>query len=155
MSEFLTKLRVELVDPYANDGTGLWAPTEDFRYYSTKLKREIVIPKGFIHDFASVPRLPIMYSLAGNRYHIPALIHDYLCRMRLCRRETADKVFLEAMMLQNKQELAYMKSQNIDPEEIEKRKSDINTRAKAMYLAVAAFTKTGLWDKKPDLTPMV
>jgi hypothetical protein len=59
------------------------------------------------------------------------------------------------MMLQNKQELAHMKSQNIDPEEIEKRKSDINTRAKAMYLAVAAFTKTGLWDNKEDLTPMV
>jgi hypothetical protein len=150
VSQFLTQLREELVDPYANDGTGLWAPTEIFSYYSSRLKKRIDIPVGFVYDHASVPRLPLAYAVAGNRYHRPALIHDWLCRMRLCKRETADLVFLEAMMLQNREELAAMKAAGKDDEEMAARKAAIDGRAQLMYLAVAAYTKTGLWKSEVD-----
>jgi hypothetical protein len=150
MSAFLTPLREELVDPFANDGTGLWAPLEVFSYYSSRLKKQIDVPVGFIYDHASVPRLPLAYSIAGNRYHRPALIHDYLCRMRLCKRETADKIFLEAMMLQNSEELGAMEAAGKDNEEIAARKAAIDGRAQLMYLAVAAYSASGLWKSEID-----
>jgi hypothetical protein len=150
MSKFVTELHVKLFDPYANDGTGLWMLTAPFVYYSSLLRREVEAPFGFVHDFASVPRLPLMYSMAGNRYHRPAVIHDYLCRMRRVKRELVDRVFLEAMQLQNREETAWMKNAGIDNDEIATRKAGLEGRAQGMYLAVAGYTKSGLWKSEVD-----
>ena len=60
---------------------------------------EIIVPKGFVTDFASVPRIPIVYALTGNTSHRAAVVHDYLYGdngLRVSRKK-ADKVFLEAM----------------------------------------------------------
>lgn len=40
----------------------------------------ITVPTGFTTDFASVPRLPIVYMMWGNRAHREAVLHDYLYR---------------------------------------------------------------------------
>ncbi len=149
VSKFLTGLHVELFDPYANDGTGLWMLTAAFRYYSTLLRKEIEVPYGFVHDFASVPRLPLMYAVAGNRYHRAAVVHDYLCRSRQVRRDRADKVFLEAMQLQNREEIVQMAADGRQ-DEIEDRKVALEGRAQGMYVAVALYTKSGLWKKDID-----
>lgn len=59
-------------------------------------KRELTIPKGFVTDLASVPRLPVVYLLAGDSAHEAAVIHDWLYRMQEPR-AFADRVFLAAM----------------------------------------------------------
>lgn len=65
--------------------------------FESKLIDEIIVPAGFITDFASTPRLPIVYWLTGNTSHRSAVIHDYLYHTGTVSRKTADKVFLEAM----------------------------------------------------------
>jgi hypothetical protein len=68
-----------------------------FLYYSAILAQVIVIPKGFVTDFASVPRAPGAFWLLGGRCKWEAVIHDYLYRVLKLGRRTADNVFLEAM----------------------------------------------------------
>lgn len=92
-SEFLTPLRVEQI---SDDD---WRVTEDFRYRSAVLDREILVPAGFVTDFASVPRLPVIYLLAGGVAVRPATLHDFLYRSGSAPKEKADAVFLEAMEL--------------------------------------------------------
>ena len=55
------------------------------------------VPRGFDTDFASVPRLPFMFWLLGDRGHPAATVHDYLYRMAQVSRATADRVFEEAL----------------------------------------------------------
>lgn len=57
----------------------------------------ITVPVGFYTDFASVPRLGIVYSLLGDCAHEPAVIHDWLYYSAIKSKEVADDVLLEAM----------------------------------------------------------
>ena len=69
-------------------------------YHSGLLNRSIIIPAGFETDLASVPRLPIIYALWGDRAHREAVLHDYLYRIDsdpVVSKDVVDKVFLEAM----------------------------------------------------------
>jgi len=69
-------------------------------YVSELLDTIIEVPAGFETDLASVPRIPIIYELWGNRAHREAVIHDYLYRydsIPLVARPIADAVFREAM----------------------------------------------------------
>ena len=95
---FLTCLDVELIEDK------VWCLTKDLIYQSDIVGR-IVIPAGFITDFASVPRVPIAFMAWGDRVHREAVVHDFLYR-RDCPvdvpREVADRVFLEAMECRNK-----------------------------------------------------
>ena len=93
MSKFLTKLVTENLHETDDQWQML---TEDLRYQSDKLNTVLVINKGFITDFASVPRLPIIFALFGDTSKEAATVHDYLRRTLICSRETADAVFLEA-----------------------------------------------------------
>jgi len=77
----------------------LWELQADLIYYSL-IAGLIVVPSGFRCDFASVPRLPIVYALWGNRAHREGVIHDYLFRYDskpVVPFSTANKVFLESM----------------------------------------------------------
>ena len=68
--------------------------------YDSDLVGQIVVPTGFQTDFASVPRLPLVYRAWGDRAHREAVIHDYLYRtdsIPAVSREIANQVFLEAM----------------------------------------------------------
>ena len=60
------------------------------------------VPVGFVTDWESLPRLPIVSWLLGGRpVHRAATLHDYLYRKDApsCGgREGADKLFLEAML---------------------------------------------------------
>lgn len=57
----------------------------------------IFVPTGFLTDFASVPRLPLVYWVAGGRATGPAVVHDWLYTTRLYPRSVADAVFRDAM----------------------------------------------------------
>lgn len=65
-------------------------------YYSAILARDIVIPAGFVTDYASVPRLPLAYLLFGGVADSAAVVHDFLYSTGLVSRKLADDVFAEA-----------------------------------------------------------
>lgn len=88
---FVTDLEVEL----RPDGK-TWQLTTVL-VYDSKLVGLLTIPAGFQTDFASVPRLPLVYLLTGDTAHKAAVVHDYLYQKKLFRRDICDRVFLEAM----------------------------------------------------------
>lgn len=63
-------------------------------------QRIIRVPAGFMTDFASVPRLPLIYLAYGNKAHLPAIPHDFLYSEggTEADREYADLVFLHGML---------------------------------------------------------
>lgn len=58
------------------------------------------VPAGFVTDWSSVPRLPVIYALFGGRAKKAAVVHDYLYQTG-AEREYADSVFLAAMREQH------------------------------------------------------
>ena len=55
------------------------------------------VPRGFITDLASIPR--ILHSLipVNGRHSPAAIVHDYLYATQRCTRKQADETFLWAM----------------------------------------------------------
>ena len=100
---FLSDLVVKKV------GGEQWELVQPLVYASAYLDRVITVPAGFIHDFASVPRLPVIYSLFGNEGHRAAVVHDWLYQTKqhpdaeavgtsvTLTRKQADDVFKEAL----------------------------------------------------------
>lgn len=78
----------------------LLAPVE---YISKTALTLIVVPVGFVTDFASVPRwLPHVYAALDDVGQPAAVVHDYLYQThkiyhRRVTRPLADRVFLEAL----------------------------------------------------------
>jgi hypothetical protein len=97
---FLTSLETTKVREASSHGRAQWKLLTDMGYHS-KLQGLIVVPAGFVTDFASVPRLPLMYWLFGDTAHASAVVHDYLCRnwvpAGMIEWREAAEVFREAM----------------------------------------------------------
>ena len=99
MSEFLSELDVRLLD-----SDKIWILDSPLIYRSDLLGM-VTVPEGFQSDFASVPRLPIVYTFFGDRAHRESVLHDYLyCKdsIPLATYGQANKVFLEAMTVRGK-----------------------------------------------------
>jgi hypothetical protein len=98
MSKFITSLKVEDITD------SVWRLTAPLLYESDILGM-ITVPEGFYTDLASVPRIPLIYTLWGGRSHHEAVIHDYLYRIDSIPPATFDQandVFLEAMEVRGK-----------------------------------------------------
>ena len=99
MGSFFGRLRVIRLE----GGYG-WALQQPL-VFDSAIAGRLIIPAGFVTDFASVPRLPLVFLLAGDTAHEAAVVHDYLYRRapligtppRPITRAEADAVFLEAM----------------------------------------------------------
>lgn len=103
MSRFVSDLETKLI----NDDS-VWELIRPLTYWSDYLNDMIIVPAGFKTDFASVPRVPVAYTLFGDRAHRESVIHDYLFRKDSVPNVsfmTANKVFLEAMTLRGKSAL--------------------------------------------------
>jgi hypothetical protein len=57
----------------------------------------LVVPAGFVTDFASIPRSAQSFVPKLGPHLCPAIVHDYLYWGQMCTREEADAVFLEMM----------------------------------------------------------
>ena len=57
----------------------------------------IRVPPGFVTDFASVPRLPLIFFLFGGIGEISATVHDWLYYTGEFPREVCDKIFRELL----------------------------------------------------------
>jgi len=92
MSKFLDALCVQEI----NDSV-FAVCDHPFRYQSDFAGTTFEVPVGFYTDFASVPRIGIIYAMLGDTAHQPAVIHDWLYYAALVSRLEADEILLEAM----------------------------------------------------------
>lgn len=101
MSQFLSKLNTECIDDTAAGGRGFWKITEPFVYQSDVLGKTITVEPDFITDYASVPRLPLIYWLFGDTSHEAAVLHDWLFHHHeVCDEQTANLVLREASQVE-------------------------------------------------------
>lgn len=99
MSAFRTPLDCREVDECG----GLWELLAPLVFTSGLLGRDITVPTGFVTDFASVPRLPVIYLAEGGKGNKAAVVHDWLYTLgSTCpgtyTRAQADAVLREALM---------------------------------------------------------
>ena len=57
----------------------------------------VKVPKGFVTDFASIPKVFWPILPPSGKYTKAAVIHDYLYRLPGCSRFLADSIFREVM----------------------------------------------------------
>ena len=101
-SRFVTELECKFLRGHYKEGRLLWELLSPLGYESDLLKTTVIVPKGYVTDFASVPRLPLTYLLAGDTAHEAAVIHDWLYTTHAVEgkpvsRGEADAVFKEAI----------------------------------------------------------
>ncbi len=99
ISRFLSELRVELINDAANEGRGLWRLTAPLVYRSNVADELFIVPRGFATDFASVPRLIIVFAAVGDTAHEAAAVHDFLYSTHPVSRKIADAVLREAAIV--------------------------------------------------------
>ena len=75
-----------------------WITVEDMTYYIGSTNEKIVVPKGFVTDFASIPQGLWSLGLSPQgQYSRAAVIHDYLYWTQGCTRDQSDKLLVIAM----------------------------------------------------------
>lgn len=115
MGKFVTKLEISFLEPKEIAKRGL-STEETYGFldadliYVTNNGLTIVIPKGFITDFASIPRAFWSILPPISPFYVKAaVIHDFIYTSqgklpnikRVYTRKDADLLFLEIMILEN------------------------------------------------------
>ena len=90
---FETNLDVRLVN--IKNGKS-WKLLADL-VYNDKVHGLIGIPEGFETDFASVPRIPVVFELVGGYGHAAACVHDYLYHHGDLSRKEVDAILFRAL----------------------------------------------------------
>lgn len=74
-----------------------WELMENY-VYALNDGRTLFVPRGFIYDFASIPRIAWrLFPPATGKHRTPALIHDWLCATENVTWTEAADIFLQAM----------------------------------------------------------
>jgi hypothetical protein len=96
MSSFTTPL---VVTPMDNGRE--WKLMQSFEYYRTDNEDDIiVVPAGFVTDFASVPRIFWNIFPPWGKYGKAAVLHDWLYSIEYKNnRKLCDDIFYEAMKI--------------------------------------------------------
>lgn len=103
MSKFLTNLEGVWIDDTRFVLTKPLIYQSDILAKETSIKEGILnVVVGFTSDFASVPRVPVIYFAFGDRAHHESVLHDALYKTGTVSRKMADAVFLEAMKARGK-----------------------------------------------------
>jgi hypothetical protein len=76
---------------------GRWQLLQDLVYLSDLTHKAYTVPAGTVTDFASVPRLPLVYLLTGNTSTMAAVVHDHLYQTGQEPKHIADAIFAEIM----------------------------------------------------------
>lgn len=84
------------VRPFGDNN--FWVAVEPLEYIIGSTSDRIVVPKGFVTDFASIPKPLWSLGLSPHgQYSRAAVIHDYLYWAQACTREQSDRLLLIAM----------------------------------------------------------
>ena len=79
-----------------------WIVSEDIAYRIGDTADFIVVPRGFVTDFASIPQPLWSFGLSPHgQYSRAAVVHDFLYWTQGCLREQADRLLLIAMKESN------------------------------------------------------
>lgn len=79
------------------DGDGNWMMEQDLVYKVGKSVEAIVVPAGFVTDFASIPAFLQGFLPPAGPYRDPAVIHDFLYWDQRCSKTQSDNLFFIAM----------------------------------------------------------
>jgi len=93
MQKFTEELLVESVGDK-------WVLKRAFHFYYINEvggQKDVIIPEGFITDFASTPRLLYPIFPPIGIYNKAAMVHDYLYTSAILPRKECDLFFLQAM----------------------------------------------------------
>lgn len=75
-----------------------WMLVDDLVYILGQTRVAVTVPKGFVTDFASIPRAFWSFGLSPNgKYSRAAIVHDYLYWTQSCSRLEADNILVIAM----------------------------------------------------------
>lgn len=96
MGTFLTELEVKSL-PESDGGRSLWELVYPLVFVSDLHHEPITVREGFVTDFASVPRLPVVYLVMNDVGQPAAVVHDYLYRFHPVSRAKADAILDEAL----------------------------------------------------------
>lgn len=97
MSAFLGPLDTRLIKDNESGVFRLLAP---FSYQSDVAGQTFTAPVGFETDYCSVPRVPGVYDMLGNRARQAGTIHDWLYSSHVVPRQMADEVLREMLLLE-------------------------------------------------------
>ncbi|WP_375761000.1 DUF1353 domain-containing protein [Corallococcus exercitus] len=82
----------------AFDGNKHWMLLEPVVWKIGGSSETITVPKGFVHDYASIPRALWTIGLSPHdQYSRAAIVHDYLYWTQRCTRDQADALMMIAM----------------------------------------------------------
>ena len=78
-----------------------WVLREEFSYDigSKGSGDSVIVPVGFVTDFATVPRLFWTVYPKWGKYGNAAVVHDYLYWEQFFSRKRTDEIFLEGMIV--------------------------------------------------------
>jgi len=96
MAAFHTDLVVKVAEDTAD---GKWEVILPLVYESDVAQRTITVPPEFQTDFCSVPRIPGIYDLLGNRARKAGTVHDYLYSSHIVSRFVADLILREMVQV--------------------------------------------------------
>ncbi len=106
MKKIYTLLMISLLCSCAVQQSPTLQPFSDVEYWIVRgplvyeignTNEKIIVPAGFVTDFASVPpELRPMFPRVGQ-YLFAAIVHDYLYWNQICSKEEADEIFYLAM----------------------------------------------------------
>jgi len=78
-------------------GKGLWVTTEDFTYVSKKNNLTVLVPKGFITDLATIPKmLRWLFPKCHTDTATASIVHDWILYLGVDR-SIADDIFKEIL----------------------------------------------------------
>ena len=103
MSQFTEPLNIDLLDE------NKWQLQKSFEYHvgCYPSKEIIIVPRGFITDFASIPRIFWNILPPTGKYGKAAIIHDWCYSSAIYTRKKSDKIFLEGMKVLNVKKWKY------------------------------------------------
>jgi hypothetical protein len=96
MSAFIGNLDVRLVQDTAG---GQWSLLAPFSFQSDLAGVTITVPSGFDTDFCSVPRVPLIYDMLGDRARRSGTVHDWLYTCQTYTRELSDQILKEMLLV--------------------------------------------------------
>ena len=79
-----------------------WVLKRAFHFYyidGVGGQKDVIVPEGFVTDFASTPRLLYPIFPPIGIYNKAAMVHDYIYTSAIFPRKEADLFFLQAMQV--------------------------------------------------------
>jgi Protein of unknown function (DUF1353) len=96
-----------LVRPFGDNAD--WVTAEDMVYTIGATTEKIVVPKGFVTDFASIPRPLWSLGLSPHgQYSRAAVIHDFLYWAQGCSRTQSGGIDISSLKSTNRVKIAFM-----------------------------------------------